>query len=139
MRNAPPAVVLASRFLALTAVRLAALRGARWEEIEDLDGIEPLWRVPAARMKLAAAKKRDDRQVTDLWEDILLQAALDQCRMSFRPNRRLARHPVPCDNLEGQLDNGCLPDTVLALADCGILPVRQQSRGIRPQSSHFCQ
>ncbi|MDD1450794.1 integrase arm-type DNA-binding domain-containing protein [Sphingomonas sp. H160509] len=54
-----PAVKLASRFLALTAVRFAAVRGARWEEIDDLDGAAPLWRVPAARMKLAAAKKLD--------------------------------------------------------------------------------
>ncbi|MEG8050168.1 integrase arm-type DNA-binding domain-containing protein [Sphingomonas aurantiaca] len=54
-----PIVKLASRFLALTAVRFAAVRGARWEEIEDLDGAAPLWRVPAARMKLAAAKKLD--------------------------------------------------------------------------------
>ncbi len=54
-----PVVKRASRFLALTAVRLAAVRGARWEEIEDLDGAAPLWRVPAARMKLAAAKKLD--------------------------------------------------------------------------------
>ena len=50
-------VKLASRFLALTAVRLAAVREARWNEIEDLDGTAPTWRVPAARMKLAAAKK----------------------------------------------------------------------------------
>ncbi len=56
-----PVVRLASRFLALTAVRLAAVRGARWEEIEDLDGPAPLWRVPAARMKLAAAKKLDGK------------------------------------------------------------------------------
>ncbi|TCP30676.1 integrase arm-type DNA-binding domain-containing protein [Sphingomonas sp. BK235] len=57
--DAGAAVKLASRFLALTAVRLAVVRGARWSEIEDLDGAEPLWRVPAARMKLAAAKKLD--------------------------------------------------------------------------------
>lgn len=57
--DAAPAVKLASRFLALTAVRLAAVRGARWSEIEDLDGDAPAWRVPAARMKLAAAKKQD--------------------------------------------------------------------------------
>ncbi|MBB5726712.1 integrase [Sphingomonas endophytica] len=56
--DARPAVKLASRFIALTAVRLAAVRGARWDEIEELDGA-PVWRVPAARMKLAAAKKRD--------------------------------------------------------------------------------
>ncbi|NJC33841.1 integrase [Sphingomonas jejuensis] len=59
--DAGAAVKLASRFLALTAVRLAAVRGARWEEIEDLDGPEPIWRVPAARMKLAVAKKGDAR------------------------------------------------------------------------------
>lgn len=52
-------VKLASRFLALTAVRLAAMRGARWREIEDLDGAAPLWRVPAARMKLRVMKKAD--------------------------------------------------------------------------------
>ncbi|WP_156679330.1 tyrosine-type recombinase/integrase [Sphingomonas profundi] len=57
--RAAPAVALASRFLALTAVRMAAVRGARWNEIEDLDGDAPTWRVPAARMKLAAAKKKD--------------------------------------------------------------------------------
>lgn len=51
-------VQLASTFLALTGVRLAALLGARWDEIEQLDGAEPLWRVPAARMKLGVEKKR---------------------------------------------------------------------------------
>ncbi|KKI18246.1 tyrosine-type recombinase/integrase [Sphingomonas sp. Ag1] len=55
--EAAPAAKLASRFLALTAMRWAAVRGARWSEIEDLDGDAPTWRVPAARMKLAAAKK----------------------------------------------------------------------------------
>ncbi|WP_395391521.1 integrase arm-type DNA-binding domain-containing protein [Novosphingobium sp. BL-8A] len=52
---------LASRFLALTAVRLEAVRGMRWDEIEDLDGAEPLWRVPPARMKLKRSKKDDPR------------------------------------------------------------------------------
>ncbi|MBB4152875.1 integrase [Sphingomonas jinjuensis] len=55
--DAAQAVTLASRFLALTAVRLAAVRHARWLEIEELDGPAPLWRVPAAHMKLGAAKK----------------------------------------------------------------------------------
>ncbi|OWK32311.1 tyrosine-type recombinase/integrase [Sphingomonas mucosissima] len=57
--DASPAAKLASRFLALTAMRWAAVRGARWSEIEDLEGAAPIWRVPAARMKLAAAKKGD--------------------------------------------------------------------------------
>jgi integrase len=48
---------LASTFLALTVVRMATLRGARWDEIEDLDGYAPLWRIPAARMKLGADRK----------------------------------------------------------------------------------
>lgn len=42
---------LALRLLALTAVRPGELGGARWAEFEDLDGKEPLWRIPAARMK----------------------------------------------------------------------------------------
>lgn len=55
----PAIVKLASLLLALTAVRLGTLRGATWGEIEDLDGAAPLWRVPAARMKLTRAKKAD--------------------------------------------------------------------------------
>ncbi|MEK9211704.1 tyrosine-type recombinase/integrase [Sphingomonas sp. 2378] len=60
-----PAIRLASRFLALTAVRLAAVRGARWDEIEGVDwstdapAPAALWRIPAARMKMARAKKAD--------------------------------------------------------------------------------
>jgi integrase len=50
--------ILASRFLALTAVRLAAVRGMRWGEV-DLDA--RTWTVPAARMKLSRAKKDDAR------------------------------------------------------------------------------
>jgi len=53
------AAALAFRFLALTAVRWAAVRGARWSEIEGLDGPAPTWRVPAARMKMARARKAD--------------------------------------------------------------------------------
>ncbi|MGN6270849.1 MAG: tyrosine-type recombinase/integrase [Sphingomonas sp.] len=58
--SASVAVKLASAFLALTAVRWAAVRGARWDEIEGLDGGEPIWRVPAARMKLKKVKKASD-------------------------------------------------------------------------------
>lgn len=58
---ARPMTRLASRFLALTAVRLEAVRGMQWCELEDLYGAEPVWRVPAARMKLKRAKKEDPR------------------------------------------------------------------------------
>jgi hypothetical protein len=69
--EAPIVHKLASRFLALTAVRLAALRGGRWDEIEGVDfsvarkrrqlktGPRPLWRIPPARMKLTKVRKAD--------------------------------------------------------------------------------
>lgn len=50
--------ILASRLLALTAVRLAAVRGMVWAEV-DLEA--RTWTVPAARMKLSRAKKDDAR------------------------------------------------------------------------------
>ena len=53
--------LLASRFLALTAVRLDSVRGMRWSEIEDLDGPAPLWRVPPERLKLKRSKKDEVR------------------------------------------------------------------------------
>lgn len=53
-------VRLASRFLAFTAVRLDAVRGMVWDEIEQHDGMT-VWRVPPARMKLARAKKDEAR------------------------------------------------------------------------------
>lgn len=49
--DARPITRLALRFLALTAVRPNELRGARWDEFEDLNSRAPLWRIPAARMK----------------------------------------------------------------------------------------
>lgn len=54
------ATKLALRFIALTAVRPGELRGARWEEFEDLDGREPLWRIPAARMKGDEDRKAEE-------------------------------------------------------------------------------
>lgn len=48
---ARPITRLALRLLALTAVRPSELRGATWDEFEEIDGTEPLWRIPASRMK----------------------------------------------------------------------------------------
>lgn len=61
---ARPSTRLASRFLALTAVRLDAVRGMRWEELlrQVQDGRELwTWTVPASRMKLGKAKKGEAR------------------------------------------------------------------------------
>ncbi len=49
---AHPITKLALRLLALTAVRPGEIRGAAWVEFENLTGDEPLWRIPAARMKM---------------------------------------------------------------------------------------
>lgn len=43
---------LGLRFIALTVVRPGELRHAGWGEFEDLTTAEPLWRVPAERMKM---------------------------------------------------------------------------------------
>lgn len=50
---------LASRLLALTAVRPGPLRLAEKAEFVDLDGDAPLWRIPAAKMKLSLRNKSD--------------------------------------------------------------------------------
>ena len=62
-----PMVKLASRLLALTAVRPGILRAAPWSEFEGINWSEPkaaapaaLWRIPAARMKLALENKADE-------------------------------------------------------------------------------
>ncbi|KXU99269.1 integrase [Gluconobacter potus] len=67
--DAHPVTLLALRLLYLTAVRPGELRHAMWDEFEDLDGPEPLWRIPAIRMK----KKREhlvplSRQAVELLE-----------------------------------------------------------------------
>ena len=45
---ARPVTRLALRLIALTAVRPGELRGALWEEFENLNGDAPLWRILAA-------------------------------------------------------------------------------------------
>ena len=47
-----PVTKLALRLLALTSVRSNEPRMMEWTEIDDLDGPEPLWRLPAERMKI---------------------------------------------------------------------------------------
>lgn len=79
-----PAVLGASQLLALTAVRLDAVRGMEWDEISDLDGDEPIWRVPPERMKLSRAKK-DEERFAHLVP--LSSAAVDVLRAAARRRR----------------------------------------------------
>jgi integrase len=50
---------LSSMLLALTAARPGVVRLAERQEFEGLDGPAPIWRVPAAKMKLTRERKRD--------------------------------------------------------------------------------
>jgi integrase len=43
---------LGLKIIIYTLVRTAELRFAKWSEIENLDGREPLWRIPEERMKM---------------------------------------------------------------------------------------
>ena len=58
---AHPLTKLASRLLALTAVRPGVVRFTPREgEFEQLGAREPFWRIPAERMKLLAGEKEDE-------------------------------------------------------------------------------
>lgn len=54
-----PVTLYASRLLALTAARPGIVQLAEPGEFEGLDTAQPLWRVPAAKMKLTRQKKLD--------------------------------------------------------------------------------
>ena len=58
---AHPITKLASRLLALTALRQGVLRTTMWSELDALDQDDPVWRIPAARMKLKLERKLDAR------------------------------------------------------------------------------
>lgn len=55
-----PHVKLGLRLLAITAVRPGTLASTPWAEWDDLDENDPVWRIPAARMKLKLDRKKDD-------------------------------------------------------------------------------
>lgn len=47
-----PLTKLALKLAIFTFVRTSEIRFARWAEFEDIAGKQPLWRIPAARMKM---------------------------------------------------------------------------------------
>ena len=47
-----PVTKVAMRVLALTAVRPGEVAGLRWDELHGLDGPDPIWLIPAGRMKM---------------------------------------------------------------------------------------
>lgn len=108
--GASPVTKLASRLLALTAVRPGVILGADWSEFEGLDGDEPLWRIPAARMKLN--KDRKDEEQFDHLVPLSRQAVeviaaarrlTGRARFVF-PNQRRSHSPMS-ENAIGYLYN----------------------------------
>lgn len=107
---ARPVTRLALRFLALTAVRPGELRGARWDEFEELDGPLPLWRIPAARMKGDLERKEElegDHMVPLARQSIAALRALwpltGSCELLF-PSNRQPHRPIS-ENAIGYLLN----------------------------------
>lgn len=99
---AHPTTRLALRLLALTAVRPGEIRAAAWTEFESLDGDAPVWRVPAARMKM----KREhlvplSRQAVEVLN--VARTITGRCPLVF-PNTRFAHRPMS-ENAIGYLLN----------------------------------
>lgn len=118
--GASPVTKVASRLLALTAVRPAVLRGVAWDEFEGIDwsSADPtganaaLWRVPARRMKLALERKDDltyehlvplSRQAVEALAAI--RPLTGRYRLVF-PSARHGHRPMS-ENAIGYLYNRC--------------------------------
>ncbi|WP_339819281.1 integrase arm-type DNA-binding domain-containing protein [uncultured Paracoccus sp.] len=52
LKRRPSVSARALQFVVLTACRSQEVRGARWSELSDLDGRNPIWTVPGDRMKM---------------------------------------------------------------------------------------
>lgn len=98
--RASPITKIANRIIALTAVRSAVQRNARWSELEGLDGDEPIWRIPPEGMKLALKLKDDvsyehivplSRQAVEAFEAI---RPLTGHLPYIFPNERYAHRPM---------------------------------------------
>lgn len=99
----------ALRLIALTAVRPNELHGARWDEFEGLDGPDPLWRIPASRMKGDRDRKREedgDHLVPLAPEAVAVIHAVRQVNGHFElvfPSDRHAHRPMSENTLRALL------------------------------------
>lgn len=99
----------ALRLLALTAVRPGEIAGARWDELEDLDGPAPLWRIPAARMKGDKDRKEEaggDHLVPLSRQAVEVLKALEQVSGRYAllfPSERHSHRPISENTLRALL------------------------------------
>lgn len=95
-----PTTKLASRLLALTAARPGTVQMAELAEFEGLDGDEPIWRVPAAKMKLSRAKsEREEYEfiiplAPQAVETVLAAAEFAGKRKYLFPSVRHSHRPI---------------------------------------------
>ncbi|TCK27997.1 site-specific recombinase XerD [Ancylobacter aquaticus] len=107
---AHPVTKLALRFLALTVVRPGVVITTPWEELDQIDAWDPVWRVPAARMKLRLEHKNDPRKdhlvpLPRQALDILAHLRKFSARSEFAfPNHRFAQRAMS-ENAIGYLLN----------------------------------
>lgn len=59
---AHPVTKLAIRLLALTVARPGPFSATTWAELDDIDDTDPVWTIPAARMKLKKKFKDDENR-----------------------------------------------------------------------------
>lgn len=106
-----PLIKLANRVMALTAVRSGALRHAEWDELEGLDGDSPMWRIPAAKMKLGLQEKDDEvfdfvvplaRQTVDAFK---VARRLSGSSTWIFPGPRFAMRPISDSTLSARYRN----------------------------------
>jgi integrase len=94
-----PLTKLASRLLALTAVRSGSLRHAEPHEFK-LESDSPIWRIPAAKMKLSKAEKQSEAfdfivpLAPQAVEVVKLALKLTQGGKYVFPNARFANKPM---------------------------------------------
>jgi integrase len=58
--RARPVTKLASRMIALTAMRPGTVQTLPWAELDDIDRDDPIWIIPAERMKLSQERKQEE-------------------------------------------------------------------------------
>lgn len=86
-----PTTKLASRLLALTAARPGTVQLAQLDEFENLDGTEPLWRIPAEKSKATRRGAISLSRTTA----IPLPATRPRSTQPWRPEIRRKQSPTP--------------------------------------------
>lgn len=93
-----PRTAIGLRLILLTLARTGELRAARWSEFEHLEGAEPLWRVPAARMKMK----------TEHLVPLQPQAVAALRELRALPGANGSPFLFPSTGREGFMSNNCL-------------------------------